>query len=77
MPVFETFIYYNCVIIGIHRPYMAVIRMNKMKDNIKEYTITKKLAKQGDNSILVIPKDLKEDLKPGMLVKVIFNVLRS
>jgi len=56
---------------------MAVIRMNKMKDNIKEYTITKKLAKQGDNSILVIPKDLKEDLKPGMLVKVIFNVLRS
>ena len=44
---------------------------------MKEITITKKLAKQGDYTVLIIPKDLNEDLKAGALVKVVFDVLRE
>ncbi len=32
--------------------------------------ITKKIAKQGNNSIIVIPKCLKEILQPGSVVKI-------
>ena len=33
-------------------------------------TLTKKIAKQGKNSIIVIPSYLKEVFKPGNVVKV-------
>jgi len=34
------------------------------------FTITKKLAQQGDNVVLIIPKDLKPYLKRGDLIEV-------
>ena len=43
----------------------------------KEYTIRKKIAKHGDNSIIIIPKLLKEDLKPKTIVEVNIKVLEE
>ena len=39
------------------------------------YTITKKIAKHGNQAIIVIPSVLKELLKPRMLVKIRIDVL--
>jgi hypothetical protein len=45
-------------------------------DNMdKTYTITKKVAKHGDQSIIVIPSLLKTKIKPNMLVKVTIDIL--
>jgi len=41
----------------------------------KTYTITKKIAKHGNQSIIVIPSLLKAKIKPNMLVKVTIDVL--
>ncbi len=41
----------------------------------KEYTIRKKIAKHGDNSIIVIPKLLREELRPRTVVEVNIKVL--
>ena len=41
----------------------------------KEYTIRKKIAKHGENSIIVIPKLLKEELKPKTIVEINIKVL--
>ena len=37
------------------------------------FTITKKIAQQGDNIVLIIPKDLKPFLKRGDLIEVKIN----
>ena len=37
------------------------------------FTITNKLAQQGDNLVLIIPKDLKQFLKRGDLIEVKIN----
>jgi len=34
-----------------------------------EFKITKKIAKHGNQAIIVIPKILEEQLKPGMIVE--------
>ncbi|MFA7707484.1 MAG: hypothetical protein WCX73_00885 [Candidatus Pacearchaeota archaeon] len=39
------------------------------------YTITKKIAKHGSQSIIVIPNVLSHKIKPQMLVKVTIDVL--
>lgn len=44
---------------------------------MKEFTITKKVAKQGDNSIIIIPKLLKEDIKPNDIVELKIKILKS
>lgn len=45
-----------------------------MKEN-KKYTITKKIAKHGNQSIIVIPRILEASLKPGTIVQLDINVL--
>lgn len=40
-------------------------------------TITKKIAKHGENIVLIIPKDLHPFLKHGDLVKVNIDMLRN
>ena len=37
---------------------------------MEKITITKKIAKQGKNSIIVIPSYLREMIRPGNLVKI-------
>ena len=41
----------------------------------KEYTIRKRIAKHGDNSIIVIPKLLREELNPGTIVELNIKIL--
>ena len=43
----------------------------------KEFTITKKIAKHGSNSIIVIPKILQGELKPKMIVELNIKVLEG
>ena len=41
----------------------------------RQYTLTKRIAKQGKQAILVIPKLLQEALKPGTIVKVTLDII--
>jgi len=46
----------------------------KMKN--KQYIITKRIAKHGNQAIICIPEVLKDKLKPGLLVEVKIEVIR-
>jgi len=41
-----------------------------------KFTITKRIAKHGKQSIIVIPKLLQDDLKPNTIVKLTIEVLQ-
>lgn len=41
------------------------------------YTITKAIAKHGKDAVVVIPRLLKKQLQPGMLVRIDFTVLEE
>jgi hypothetical protein len=41
----------------------------------KQYTITKRIAKHGKQAIIVIPRILEQELKPGTVAKVTIDVL--
>ena len=44
---------------------------------MKSFTITKRIAKHGKQAIIVIPRMLESDLKPGTIVKMTFDVVRE
>ena len=44
---------------------------------MKSFTITKKIAKHGTQAIVVIPRLLESELKPGTIVKMTFDVIRD
>ncbi len=41
------------------------------------FTITKKIAKHGNQAIIVVPRILEQHLKPGTVVKLDINVLEE
>jgi hypothetical protein len=43
----------------------------------KSFTITKKIAKHGKQSVLIIPSLLQEKLSPGMLVEVKIEIIEN
>jgi hypothetical protein len=43
----------------------------------KEFTIRKKIAKHGKNSIIVIPKLLQQELKPKTIVELNIKILEK
>jgi len=43
----------------------------------KEFTIRKRIAKHGENSIIVIPKLLRDELKPSTIVELHIKVLET
>lgn len=43
----------------------------------KNFTITKRIAKHGNQAIIVIPKLLQEDLQPRTVVKLNIEILRE
>ena len=43
----------------------------------KNYVITKKIAKHGKQPIILVPKILEEELKPGTIVKLTIEVLKE
>lgn len=45
--------------------------------NRKKFTITKKIAKHGNQAILVIPQVLKDRLRPGTLAEISIEVLEE
>jgi hypothetical protein len=44
---------------------------------MKSFTITKRIAKHGKQAIVVIPRMLETELKPGTIVKMKFDVVRE
>lgn len=48
----------------------------KMQET-KQFTIRKKIAKHGTNSIIIIPKLLQNELKPRTIVDVTISVLEQ
>ena len=44
---------------------------------MKQFTITKKVAKHGSQAIIVIPRILESELKPGTIVELKLNVLKE
>ena len=44
---------------------------------MKSFTITKKVAKHGKQAIIVVPKIIQDDLKPGTIIEVTMNVLKE
>jgi len=43
----------------------------------KTYTITKKIAKHGAQSVIVIPSFLKNELKPKTIVEIKINIVKE
>jgi len=41
-----------------------------------QFTITKRIAKHGRQSIIVIPKLLENELKPGTIAEIKINILK-
>ena len=44
---------------------------------MKTFTITKKIAKHGKQSVIVIPSFLNQELKPKTIVEVKINVIKE
>tara|TARA_Y100000034_G_scaffold102596_1_gene127539 strand:+ start:135 stop:275 length:141 start_codon:yes stop_codon:yes gene_type:complete len=44
---------------------------------MKQYIITKRIAKHGKQAVIVVPKVLEEELKPKTVVKLTIDVLRE
>jgi len=42
-----------------------------------QFTITKRIAKHGKQSVIVIPSILKDQINHGMLVKITIDVLEN
>jgi hypothetical protein len=43
----------------------------------KQFTITKRIAKHGRQAIIVIPRILENELRPGTIVQVWIEVIKS
>lgn len=43
----------------------------------KSFIITKKIAKHGPQSVIIIPKVLRDELRPNMVVKLTIDVLKE
>ncbi len=44
---------------------------------MKQYSLTKKIAKHGKQAIIVIPKLLQDELKPGTIVEIKVNIIKE
>jgi len=59
---------------------MAYLRYTKSIQKtykMTEYTLTKKIAKQGDKSVIIIPSFLQDELKPHTVVEVKIKVINN
>jgi hypothetical protein len=45
------------------------------QNNLKRFVITKKIAKHGTQSIIVIPRVLEEHLPPGTIAEISINII--
>jgi radical SAM superfamily enzyme with C-terminal helix-hairpin-helix motif len=52
-----------------------ICKMNEKTQ--KSYTLTKKIAKHGKQSVIVIPTFLSDELKPKTVVEIRINVVKG
>ena len=45
--------------------------------NVKRFVITKKVAKHGNQAIIVVPKVLEQHLKPGTTCQISIEILEN
>ncbi len=45
--------------------------------SINQFTITKKIAKHGNQAIICIPEILKDKLKPGTLIEIKIDIIEE
>jgi len=43
----------------------------------KKYIITKRIAKHGSQAIIVIPRILERELKPGTIAEITINIIEQ
>ena len=53
------------------------IRPNSIKMLPKSFTITKKIAKQGKQAVIIIPTLLQEHLSPGTLEEIKIEIINQ
>ncbi len=44
---------------------------------MKQFTLTKRIAKHGSQSIIVIPRILEDELKPKTIVKLTIDIIKA
>ena len=44
---------------------------------MKQFVLTKKIAKQGKQAVIVVPKLLQDELKPNTMVKLTIDILKE
>ena len=53
----------------------SISRLTNFPNLNKKFVITKKIAKHGNQAIIIIPRVLESQLKPGTLAEISINVL--
>jgi hypothetical protein len=48
-----------------------------MSEKKTNFIITKRIAKHGSQSIIVVPRILEQHLKPGMIVELNINIIEN
>ena len=51
--------------------------MNQGQNNNKQFTIIKKIAKHGDQAVIIVPRVLEDKLKPGTVTQLTIDVLEE
>ena len=44
---------------------------------MKSFTITKKIAKHGKQAIIVVPKLIQDELRPGTIIELKMSIIRE
>jgi len=73
--VLSLFIFYFVVVIIIK--FINILQNTYFIHKMKQFSITKKVAKHGTQAIIVIPRVLEQELKPGTVVELKINILKE
>lgn len=46
-------------------------------EDLKQFTITKKIAKHGKQAVIIVPTLLQEHLSPGKLVQITLEIINA
>lgn len=61
----------------IMKTFEILLLMEHHVNMVSQSTITKRIAKHGKQAIIVVPKLLEEHLKPGAIVELKIEIIRS
>ena len=62
---------YNMAVMGglAYAAYQVIQALTGQRMKTQTYTITKRIAKHGNQAIIVVPKILESELRPGLIVE--------